>query len=167
MLSFIDHTPERFADHSERQARRSCHARYDQRPDSRLRNIHREYAQCGANAHGKGILTPKIVGTGVLDGPKNAKLNKKVVPYRTLTTSEFDEGQQSFVRKILNFVYKCVVPIISHWYSLDDAAYSILSSLELYILFTHRKCISLQNESLHQPSVTNPMQNLLAQCCKK
>ena len=51
------------------------------------------------------------------------KLNKNVVPYRTLTTSEFDEGQQSFVRKILNFVCKCVVPIISHYSSLDDTQY--------------------------------------------
>jgi hypothetical protein len=41
----------------------------------------------GANAPGEGIL--------------KAKLNKNVVPYRTLTTSEFDEGQQSFVRKLL------------------------------------------------------------------
>ena len=32
-----------------------------------------------------------------------AKFNKNVVPYRTLTTGEFDEGQQSFVQFLFSF----------------------------------------------------------------
>ena len=61
----------------------------------------------GADALGQGIL--------------KTKLNKNVVPYVTHQTSVFDKGQLSFVRKLLNFLCKCVLPIITHWYSLDDA----------------------------------------------
>ena len=106
----MTHTPERLPHHSKRQACGSCDPRPHQRSHHGLRNIYREYARRRSNAHGEGILT--------------AKLNKKVVPYVTHPTSVFDKGQQSFVRKILNFVCKCVVPIISHWYSLDDSPVS-------------------------------------------
>ena len=46
---------------------------------------------------------------------------KKVVPCRTFTTSVFDKGQQSFVRNLFDFKQESVVPIISHYHSLDDA----------------------------------------------
>ena len=46
---------------------------------------------------------------------------KKVVPYRTFTTSVFDKGQQSFVRNLFDFKQESVVPIISHYSFLDNA----------------------------------------------
>ena len=56
---------ERLADHSGRQADRSCDARYDKRSHGGMWNIYRKYAQRGASAHGEGIV--------------KAKLNKNVV----------------------------------------------------------------------------------------
>ena len=45
----------------------------------------------------------------------------------------FDKGQQSFVRKVLNFVCRCVVPIISHRYSLDYSISFFISDLNITI----------------------------------
>ena len=106
LLSFIDHTREWLADYPRRQARRSRHPRPRSESDRGVWHFHRKYAECGADAYSEGGVKKKS--------------NKNVVPYRTFTTSVFDKGQQFFVRKILNFVCKCVIPIISLDISLDN-----------------------------------------------
>ena len=50
------------------------------------------------------------------------------------TTGVFNKGQQFFARKILNFMYECVVPIISHRYPLDDTQYVYNVELPFLIL---------------------------------
>ena len=65
---------------------------------------------------------------------QNAELNKKVVPYRICITSEFDKGQQSFVRVLFDLNGNCVVPIITHYSSLDDTQYVYNVELPFLIL---------------------------------
>ena len=63
MLSFIDHTPERLAHHSERQAGRRGDPRPHQRSDNGLWNLPRKYARQYARADEvkkKGNIKPMI-----------------------------------------------------------------------------------------------------------
>ena len=59
-MSLLEHTRERQPNHSERQARRSCNARADQRSHHGVWNFYRKHAERRANAHGKGIVTAKF-----------------------------------------------------------------------------------------------------------
>ena len=52
---------------------------------------------------------------------QNAKLNKNVVPYLTHSFGALHKGQPSFVQKLLNFVCKCVVLIITRCFLWDNA----------------------------------------------
>ena len=70
---------------------------------------------------------------------------KNVVPYGTHHTSVFDKGQQSFVRLLLYFHWICVVPIITYWYSLDDADY-----LEYLLILFIRKFVDISKNNLLQ-----------------
>ena len=44
---------------TKRQARQGGNTRYDKRSDNGLRNLHRKYAECGADAYGEGVVNTK------------------------------------------------------------------------------------------------------------
>ena len=62
------------------------------------------------------------------EAPLKKRRKKKDCPL----PSKLDKGQLSFVRKVLNFLCKCVIPIITHYSPLDDAVcYKSISSKKL------------------------------------
>ena len=89
-MSLLDHTRVGQPDHPERQAPRSGYPCLSSKSDRGVWDFYKKHAVGG---------TKSVTAKGIV----KAKLNKNVVPYRTLTTSEFDEGQQSFVRNLFDF----------------------------------------------------------------
>ena len=59
---------------------------------------------------------------------------KKVVPIITHSFCALYKGQQFFVRVVFNFDRKGVVPIITHYSSLDDTQYVYNVELSFLIL---------------------------------